>query len=453
MLKSIYITFAFLLTLFSSSAQIITTVAGNGLPGYGGDGGPATNAPIETCGVLDILPTGDVLFGTGLRIRKLSTTGIISLFAGSDTLPGSCRYSRDSLPATSICPGAGWGLIHDNNGNIYFSDRVRNAIRKVDTRGIVTTIAGSISGASGHSGDGGPATAALLNYTCAMAIDRFKCIYFGEQGYIRKIDSNGIISTIAGVGGFFTTCDTDGIAATACQIGICLGMATDTLSNLYFSDQDCNKVRKIDRYGIVTTVAGNGIPSYWGDGVPATATAVNVPHGLYVNKAGTEIIFAEILGNRIRKVNGSGIISSLAGNSLRINDGDGGPATAAKLFEPRGLGVASNGDIYMTTGSSIDASTIRRIRYYTSIPEVSDSSLQCRLFPNPSSGQINIEFPDEMTADTIHLRIYNSLGPEVLHQTGTKAYCEHISTSLPPGLYQVLITAGGRLFRASITIL
>jgi len=454
MLKSIYITFAFLLTLFSSSAQIITTVAGNGLSGYGGDGGPATNANMVTGGTVSILPSGDVLLGTGLHIRKLSTTGSITLFAGNnDTTGATCRYMTDGLPATTICPGVNLGIINDAIGNVYFSDGGRNAIRKVDTRGIVTTIAGSLGGVLGHSGDGGPATAALLYNPYAMAMDRFKNIYFGEQGYIRKIDSNGIITTIAGVGGFFTTCDTDGVSATACQIGVCLGMATDTMGNLYFSDQDCNKVRKLDRTGIITTIAGNGVHSFWGDGGTATATAINIPHGLYVNKAGTEIIFAEFFGNRIRRVNSAGIISSLAGNGLAINDGDGGPATAAKVFEPRGLGVASNGDIYLTTGSATEAGTIRRIRYYTSIPEVSDSTLQCKLFPNPSSGQFSIEFPDEMTSDAIHLRIYNSLGAEVLHQTGTKAYCEHISTSLPPGLYQVLITASGRLFRASITIM
>jgi hypothetical protein len=286
-----------------------------------------------------------------------------------------------------------------------------------------------------------------------MAIDRYRSIYFGEQGYIRKIDSNGIISTIAGVGGIFTTCDTDGIAATACQIGSCYGMAVDTLGNVYFSDADCNKVRKLDRYGIVTTIAGNGIHSYWGDGGPATATAINVPHGLYVNKAGTEIIFAEWFGNRIRRVNSAGIISSLAGNSLRINDGDGGPATAAKVSEPRGIGVSSYGDIFMTTRSAFDASSIRRIRYYTAIQEVSDSTLQCKLFPNPSSGQFNIEFPDEMTSDSVTLQLYNSTGVEVFHLSGTKTACEQITTSLSPGLYQVVITTGGRVFRGRITIL
>jgi hypothetical protein len=212
-------------------------------------------------------------------------------------------------------------------------------------------------------------------------------------------------------------------------------------------------VRKIDRYGIVTTVAGNGIHSYWGDGGPATATAINVPHGLYVNKAGTEIIFAELSGNRIRRVNSSGIISSLAGNSLPINDGDGGPATAAKVFEPRGLGVASNGDVYMITGNAIEASTIRRIRYYTSIPEISDSTLQCKLFPNPNNGRFSVEFPSELSAVVINLRIYNNMGAEVLRLTGTKADCEHVSTSLPSGLYQVRISAGGRVFKGSITVL
>jgi sugar lactone lactonase YvrE len=321
------------------SAGIITTFAGNGTFGYGGDGGPATSAE------LDDEPNGVALDSSGnfyiadpgsLRIRKVSA-GIITTVAGGGVNHDSLG---DGGPATSAELDGPQGLAVDSGGNIYIADTNDNVIRKV-SGGIITTVAGN--GTAGYSGDGDAATGAELNYPWGVALDSDGNIYIADSGndVIRKV-SGGIITTVAGNGkaGY----SGDGGPATGAQLGFPTAVAVDSSGDIYIADTWNHRVRKVSG-GIITTVAGDGTPSYGGDGGAATSAQLNQPIGVTVD-AGGNLYIGDSWNNRVRKVSG-GIITTIAGNGYNGYNGDGGPAASAELYSPRGVAVDSDGNVYI----------------------------------------------------------------------------------------------------------
>ena len=248
---------------------IITTVAGNGgRNSYNdgiGDGGPATSAPLFYPYQLAVDAAGNLYVGewNTLRVRKVSTDGIITTVVGD----GKFGYSGDGGPASNAVIGAPWGFAFDNAGNLYFSDDTPGddlfptaaRIRKVSPDGIITTIAGT--GEIGFSGDDGPAVDAQFSAPGRLAVDSSGNLYIYDSARIRKISPDGIITTIAGDGnrGY----SGDGGPAAVAQLsysfyGQDVGLATDAAGNLYIADTGNNRIRKISRDGIITTVAGNG---------------------------------------------------------------------------------------------------------------------------------------------------------------------------------------------------
>jgi hypothetical protein len=209
-----------------------------------------------------------------------------------------------------------------------------DVIRKINTAGIISTIAGNgygagLIGVGGYTGDGGPATAAELNGPGDLAFDNTGNIYFGDQGsVIRKINTAGIITTIAGneTIGY----NGDGIPAITAQLYGPIGLVFDNAGNLFFSDEGNARVRKISTTGIITTVAGNGARGYSGDGGPATAAQLREPCLLAFSPSG-DLYIPDWAEQRVRMVNSSGIITTIAGNGSSANDGDGGPATNAGI--------------------------------------------------------------------------------------------------------------------------
>ncbi|MBD2700854.1 hypothetical protein IC229_09405 [Spirosoma sp. BT702] len=331
-----------------NTSGIISTAAGtgvNGNGGYSGDGGSGISAQLNTPGSMVVAGDGNLYIADSRnnRIRKLNKSGVITTVAGT----GSGGYSGDGGLAIAAQLYSPTGLAVDGTGNLYFSDVFNSRVRKVNTAGIITTVAGG-SG-SGPGGDGGLATAAQLYYPAGLAVDGAGNLYIADQGNyrIRKVDAaTGIITTVAGTGtaGF----GGDGGAATSAQLNDPADIAFDANGNLYIADQSNQRVRKINTSGVITTVAGNGNYGYSGDGGLATSAQLWSPVGVAVDVTGN-LYIAERLNHRVRKVNTSNVITTAAGTTMGgfKGQGDGGLATLANLAYPSDVAVDSSGNFYI----------------------------------------------------------------------------------------------------------
>lgn len=332
----------------SSYAQspVITTIAGNGTTGFSGDGGAATSAELNSVVAVAADCSGNVYIvdNQNDRIRKVSNTGIISTFAGKSTH----GYSGDGGPATSAEIYNPYGVAVDRFGNVYIAEHGNNCIRKVNTAGIISTFAGN--GTPGYSGDGGSATAANLDYPSGVAVDGIRNVYIIDNYRIRKVDTTGIISTFAGNGtkGF----SGDGGPATSAMLGDVRGIAVDGSGNVYIGDVGNNVIRKVNTNGIISTFAGNGTAGYSGDGGAAVSAELFDPYGVAVDGFGN-VYIADVANDVIRKVSTTGIISTFAGNGTSGFSGDGGPANMATLNGVEGVAVDGAGNVYITQNNNV----------------------------------------------------------------------------------------------------
>jgi hypothetical protein len=269
----------------------ITTIAGTGLSGYSGDGGPATNAEIGGPVFICTDNNDNIYMAQSHRLRKIATTGIITTIAGT----GVAGYNGDGIPATSAQVNVVSGIAVDDTGNVYFVDGVNLRIRKIDTSGIIHTIAGT--GVSGYSPDGSKADTAQFSLITMLSIDRFNDLYFLDNARFRRINhTTCFITTIAGTGiwGY----SGDGGPATSAQIGGG-GIVVDTAGYIYLADGGNNRVRMINLEGNITTIAGTGMLGTSGDwGHPRLA---NIPFArdIVLNKDGDIFVCAE---GRVRMI-------------------------------------------------------------------------------------------------------------------------------------------------------
>jgi sugar lactone lactonase YvrE len=379
---------------------IITTVAGNGFPGFSGDGGAAASAELnypygvaaDTAGNLFIADVGNS------RIRRVdAATGIIMTVAGI----GGSGYSGDGGPATSAAFFVVHGVAVDAAGNLFIADSGNDCIRRVDAiTGIITTVAGN--GSPGFSGDAGPATSAALNLPYGVAVDASGNLFVAEyeNHRIRRIDGvTGIITTVAGdgtlgnggpavnaalalprgvsvdVSGNLFVADfnnyrirrvnttTGTITDVATSWSQPLAVAVDASGNIFFSD--FGRIRRVDAItATITTVAGNLLPGFSGDGGPATSAELNYPQGLAVDPAGN-LFIADSGNERLRRVDAAtGIIMTVAGNGTHGYSGDGGPATSATFDGPYGVAVDAAGNLFISDWWN---SCIRRVDAITGI--------------------------------------------------------------------------------------
>ena len=259
----------------------ISTVAGNGNAGDSGDGGPATSAELNgPRGVTeDIFGTLYIAEFYGQRVRKVTPSGVITTLAGN----GTAGYSGDGGMATSAELNGPYRVTVDLAGNVYIPDSSNSRIRKVAPNGTITTIVGN--GQSGYSGDGGPATDAALNYPEAVAFDSAGNYYVADEAgnVVRKVDTNGIITTAVGTGvpGY----SGDGGPAASAELDGPVGVAVNAADDLYISDQENNVIRKVTN-GVITTIAGTGVFGFAGDSGPAINAEFAYPASIGLDAAG-----------------------------------------------------------------------------------------------------------------------------------------------------------------------
>ena len=278
----------------------ITTIAGDGTATFGPDG-PALASALNPSGIA-VDAAGNVYISDDNRVRKISG-GVITTVAGN----GSYGFSGDGGPATNAQLLNPHGLAVDSAGNLYIADTLNLRIRKV-SRGVITTIAGD--GTYGEGGDGGPAISAQLNMPYGVAVDAAGNVYIADESNnrIRKV-SNRAITTIAGNGTYGYS--GDGGPATAAQLNWPRAVAVDSAGNIYIADTESNRIRKVSA-GVITTVAGNGTRDFDKDKVPATSAPLNWPQSVAVDAAGN-LYIADSFNNRVRKVSKDGIITTVAG--------------------------------------------------------------------------------------------------------------------------------------------
>lgn len=323
----------------ASGQYCMTTVAGTGTSGFSGGGGAATAANLSNTYYVFHDRMGQYYIAHPNGVRMVDAAGIIHDIAGT----GTVGYSGDGGPATAALLKNPQGVTKDLAGNIYITEDGNHVIRKIAPSGIITTICGN--GTMGYAGDGGLATAAVITSPRGITTDRNGNIYFADLANhcVRKINSAGIISTIAGTGsaGF----SGDGGPATLAQLYGCSDVSVDTFGNIYIADASNNRIRKINSSGIITTVAGSISPGYSGDGGPATLARIS-PSGITVDDKG-QLFIADVNNHRIRLVNTAGIINTIAGNGTAGYSDDICNAPNAKMYRPGKVALDTTGHVYI----------------------------------------------------------------------------------------------------------
>ncbi len=432
-MKKYWILFVFVPLIGHS--QTITTIAGNGSSSYSGNGVPATAAGVPNAcgGAFD--KYGNYYFTDAINshtVRKIDVTGIITTVAGT----GVGGFGGDGTSATSAKLFTPWGIALDTFGNLYIADGGNNRVRKVNiSTGDISTFAGT--GTGGGGGDNAPATSAEIWNPNDVCFDKFGNLYISDlYNYkIRKINSLGIITTFAGTGtpGYFG----DGGPATAANINVAQGIATDDTGNIYIADGSNGRVRKVNTMGIISTIAGNGLLAYVGDGIPATNAQI-APIKVAIDDSGN-LFIADKTNRRVFKVDGVGMIHAIAGNGTTGFSGDGGPAVLASLDYPSGISFDQCNNLYIPDVNN------RRIRKVLFNPTCDLESLNTNVisnneiisvYPNPVNDELHI---DNAKPGTKYAMV--SIVGAVLHRGTLHAKENSISIrNLPPGIYLLQLT-------------
>ncbi len=425
-LTSIHLLLALLLVTVAK-AQFINTFAGNGIQGFLGDGGSCGAAELNNCSAVAFDGAGNVYIADmgNNMVRKVNTSGIISTIAGN----GSAGFGGDGSLAAYGILNAPSGVAVDAAGNIYIADKGNNRIRKISTLGIISTYAGT--GVAGYSGDGAAAKNAKLNGPIGLAVDRLGDLYIADAGNnaIRKIYASGNITTLAGGGAAGYSGDA-GFANYA-RLSNPTAIAIDPRGQIFIADNANSVIRVIDTNYVMHTFAGNGYPGYSGDGGPALAASVFYPTGVAVYGFG-DVYIADQGNSRIRHINSAGNISTFAGNGTNGYFGDGGYAVNAKLRSP--VAVAADGDnrVYIADQGN---NVIRRVSDMVAVKPVVLGATSFKVYPNPSNGSFSVDVPAIGSASTITImditgRVITTAQIDATNQASTLHF-----NNIKPGSY------------------
>ncbi|MDD5138786.1 MAG: hypothetical protein PHY43_00835 [Verrucomicrobiales bacterium] len=436
-----------------STNGIIITVVGSS-SGFSGDGGAATNARLtfpygiasDTTGNLYIADTGNS------RIRKVDTNGSISTVAGN----GTTGFSGDGGAATNANLNQPFAVASGGFGDLFIAEYGNNRVRKVNANGIITTMAGG-----GAGGDGGQATNALIRGAVGVAVDTSGNVFIADQNNyrIRKVDTNGIISTVAGTGanGF----SGDGGAATNAKLSFPSGVALDNSGNLFIADSSNHRIREVNTNGIITTVAGNGSGgAFAGDGGQATNACLSSPKGIFVDTFGY-IYIVDFGHYRIRQVDANGIITTVAGFGASSPIGDGGYATNAGLWAPEGVALDNSGNLLI---ADTDNSRIRKVftgrdpvLKLKNISAISAGNYQVIVTGSggsvtSSNASLSVLFPPSITTQPTNTKAaYGSSASFNVSVSGTASFGFQWFTSSGRGATAVPFVSGGHVLIAIIT--
>jgi sugar lactone lactonase YvrE len=334
----------------ATNTPSITTVAGDGVGGYSGDGGPAVKAELNIpTGVAENVLTGTLYIGDtqDQRVRMVVTPttinkDVITTIAGT----GVGGFSGDGNPATTAQLDNPSGVAVDSQGDVFIADSGNNRIRKINTSGIISTYAGTGS-CRGSLGNGGPASSGSLCVPTGIALDHSGDLFIADTGHniVREVTTGGVISTFAGTGSIGSS--GDGGPATKATLAGPTGVATDAVGDVYISDTGNSKIRIVNSSGTISTFAGTGSIGSSGDGGLATKAQLSLPTGVGLDPSGD--VFVSDTGNsRIREVNTGGVISTYAGTGTPGFSGDGGAATAAQIKIPTGDVAADGSAVYFS---------------------------------------------------------------------------------------------------------
>ncbi len=432
-MKYIYLLLVLFFPLFLD-AQIISTHAGGGSGSGTGDGGSASSAILHDPigGFFDKF--GNYYFTEGAggnRVRKINTSGIITTIAGK----GTAGFSGDGGPATGAELWVPSSVKLDTSGNIFILDAGNFRLRRIDaSTGVINTIAGT--GVLASTGDGGPATAATLGNPQDICIDKQGNIYVADffSDRVRKINTAGIISNFAGRNGVIGYSG-DGSRADTCKIGALAGLCIDDIGYIYIADNSNSSVFKVNTSGIIKKIAGTSLGNYIynGDEIPATTANID-PVKIGVDKFGN-LFIAEKANYRVRMVDGWGKIHTVAGIGTIGFSGDGGPATAAQLYYPSGIALDSCGNLYIPEANN---NRVRKVTYpFCNYLNVSAPVMQTDaiIYPNPVSEEltINAVLPIEMVFIT------NTTGSVVLKKECNESKVSIAIGQLPQGVYFVQV--------------
>lgn len=332
-------------------AQNISTVAGSYAlgSGYTGDGGAATSARLSNPNGVAIDRAGNMYIADYYNnvVRKVSVSGTISTIAGT----GTADYTGDGGAATAATLNSPIGVAVDTSGNVYVSDYGNFVIRKINSSGVMSTFAGDGSG--GDGGDGGAATAAQLYRPVGLCMDDTGNLYIADSWNhrIRKVNTSGVISTIAGSGtaGYAG----DGASATAARLNYPHGVAVTSSGKVYVADYSNYVIREVNMVtGNIATVAGNNTYGYSGDGSVPTFAQMSHPIAVALDPTQTKLYISDLDNNRVRMITNPPNISTYAGNGTGGYAGDGGAANLARISSPAGLICDPNGNLYICDRSN-----------------------------------------------------------------------------------------------------
>jgi hypothetical protein len=326
-------------------AGTIDTLAGTGKPGLSGDRGPARKAKVNLPEGIATDRQGNVYFVDldHQRVRKVDTHGKITTFAGT----GKAGFSGDGGPARKAQLNYPYAVATDRNGNVYIADYLNRRVRKVNKHGKISTFAGNGEIANVFNprsiGLEGPATDARLSAPSGLAVDGNGNVYVSGSWIVRRIDRHGVLHAFAGTRLGFAG---DGGPATQAQLGTMSQIAADKDGNVYVTDYTVNRVRKIDTHGTISTLAGTGKHGFSGDHGPARKAKLYNPLGVAVDGKGN-VYIGDDANCRVRKVDRHGKITTVVGKPTRARrfGGDGGPAKKVPYLDPRALAVDGKGNL------------------------------------------------------------------------------------------------------------